>query len=431
MKWFTPLLCFCALTSTSLMAFDEEYYEMYDESLLPEEELEEVLYAPELSFSEEPEELADSSSLFALQEERTELPSDFLRDKLMPIGLPVVSLFHSARESLFFNTHFSHSHPLEATGDFFLLPARYLFGGKRVQIQTEEGQKSYKVDQHFTYRKKHWLKTITSIATLPLSYTVGVVCKGLSYLSPSVRRKHRELKKQLTTPSDAIVSRVHEKYDLPDLYSEEVVPCLNYDRPIGLTRKQKIEINALQEISDLLDQYEIPYWIDCGTYLGAYRYGGIIPWDWDIDLAIFVDDHDNVKRLLASLDSDKYQIQDWSSYSKPKTFLKLYVKETKNFIDIYHYQVNEKKQEVGYLFTYIDSPFPDSWKASEMKCIKPLTYAQMFPLRQAEFDGLIVWAPRDTVAFLESKYGPNLEPTMVWNKETNSYEKVLDHPYYQ
>lgn len=402
-----------------LVAFDEEI-EFSTEGVF-----EEIVYASEVAVKERVVEPV------AIEEERAELPSDFLRDALMPIGIPVLSFFHAARESVFFNTHFSHAHTMEAVGDFFLLPARYLFAGKRVQVQTSQGERNYEVKQHFSYRSKHWLKTLVSVATLPLSYTAGTACKVLSYLSPTVRRKHRALKRYLTSSTEHIVSRVQEKYDLPDLYSEEVIPCLEYDRPIGLTRKQRIEVNALKEISEILDHHEIPYWIDCGTYLGAYRYGGIIPWDWDIDLAIFVDDHDNVKRLLSTLDPDKYQIQDWSSYSKPKTFLKLYVKETKNFIDIYHYQVDEKKQQIGYLYTYIDSPFPESWKASEMKCIKPLSYDQMFPLKQAEFDGLVVWAPNDTIGFLESKYGPNLEPTMVWNKETHGYEKVKDHPYFQ
>ncbi|MEN9344446.1 MAG: hypothetical protein RLZZ453_1233 [Chlamydiota bacterium] len=361
-------------------------------------------------------------------QEREELPTSFVRDIMMPVGMPLVSFFHAARESLFFNTHFSTANPLEAVGDFFLTPSRYLFAGKRIQaIQTEEGW-NYEVKQHYSYRRKHWLKSLVSFATLPFSYTLGATFKGLSYLSPHVRRKHRALKRAHPIISHSLS---YEQKGLPLLHCDEEIPCLSYTRPIGLTKKQRLEITALKEIAELLDTHNIPYWIDCGTCLGAYRYGGIIPWDWDIDLSIFVDDHENVKNLLSTMDPAKYQIQDWSSYTRPKTFLKLYIKETQNFIDIYHYQINEEEQTVGYLFTYLDSPFPMSWKRSELKCTKPLPYSAVFPLKKAHFDNLTVWAPSDTVTFLESKYGPHLEPTMVWNETTQTYDKVTDHPYYR
>ncbi len=153
--------------------------------------------------------------------------------------------------------------------------------------------------------------------------------------------------------------------------------------------------------------------------------------DWDIDISILAPDHENVKKLLLGLDPKKYQIQDWSSYSKPNTFLKLYVKETKNFLDIYHYQINEEDKTVGYLYSYLDSPFPKSWKKEELKFIKPIKYEDVFPLKKAKFENLTVWAPNNVVAFLQSKYGENLDPVMVWDEESNCYLKVKDHPYYK
>ncbi len=180
----------------------------------------------------------------------------------------------------------------------------------------------------------------------------------------------------------------------------------------------------------MLESHNILYWLDCGSCLGAYRYGGIIPWDWDIDISILLPDHDNVKKLLSGLDPKKYQIQDWSSYSKPKTFLKLFVKETKNFIDIYHYEINEEKRTVGYLFTYLDSPFPKSWKKAELKCITPLAFEDVFPLKKARFENLTLRAPNHVVEFLQSKYGQNLDPVMVWDQESKTYHKVANHPYY-
>jgi len=91
------------------------------------------------------------------------------------------------------------------------------------------------------------------------------------------------------------------------LHCDEFIPCQQHKRPSHLTKKQQVEREAFKEIIALLEANNIIYWIDCGTCLGAYRYGGIIPWDIDIDIAIFPSDHDNVKRLLSSMDPEKYQ----------------------------------------------------------------------------------------------------------------------------
>lgn len=41
----------------------------------------------------------------------------------------------------------------------------------------------------------------------------------------------------------------------------------------------------------------IPYWIEGGTLLGAYRHGGFIPWDGDADLAYYSKDQERIWAL--------------------------------------------------------------------------------------------------------------------------------------
>ena len=53
-----------------------------------------------------------------------------------------------------------------------------------------------------------------------------------------------------------------------------------------MTKKQTVEIGAFKDVVTLLEQHNIIYWVDFGTCLGAYRYGGVIPWDWDTDISI-------------------------------------------------------------------------------------------------------------------------------------------------
>ena len=366
----------------------------------------------------------------AAEEEGRQVPKDFVRDVMQPFGIPVVSSFHAIRESLFLNTKVPNASLLEKIGDFFLTPSQYLFAGKQIVLGASENA-DFEVRQRFQYESLHWLKSLASLIAFPLCEGLGTAFKGLAYLSPEVRKHHEKIEKAM---KESPIKTHLENYRLKgieNVHCEEFISCQGHKRPSHLTRKQKIEIQALKELSELLDEHKIIYWIDCGTCLGAYRYGGIIPWDWDIDISILLPDHDNVKKILSKLDPEKYQIQDWSSYSKPKTFLKLYIKETKNFIDIYHYQIDEENHKVQYFFTYLESPFPHSWKKAELKCMKPLKYEEMFPLKKASFDHLTVWAPNNVVAFLQSKYGENLDPTMIWDEELQTYKKVEDHPYYR
>lgn len=357
------------------------------------------------------------------------VPTNFIRDVMQPIGVPVVSSYHTMRESLFLNTKIENANSIESIGNFFLAPSQYLFAGKKIIVKDPDAL-DCEVVQTFSYQRLHWLKTLASIIALPIGEIIGTAFKGLAYLSPEVRKRHQKISQVLKSALVNSHREIYQQKGIHDLHSNAFIPCQGHKRPSTLTKKQKVEIQALKDVIEVLEAHNIVYWIDCGTCLGAYRYGGIIPWDWDIDISIFLHDHENVKKVLSQLDPEKYQIQDWSSYSKPKSFLKLYVKETKNFIDIYHYQINEEERTVGYFFTYLDSPFPHSWKIAEIKCMKPLKYEEMFPLRKAKFDNLTVWAPNDVVTFLQSKYGENLDPTMVWDEESKTYQKVEDHPYY-
>jgi phosphorylcholine metabolism protein LicD len=349
------------------------------------------------------------------------------REILQPLGMPVVSVWHSMRESLLLNYARQDAEGVEALGDWILTPYRYLLGGSDVTL-SESG---YAITPSSNYRKYNGLKTTLSLIALPVSATLGPIIKKIGLFFPSSKTSYKQFKAWKRSSPLISYHSTYKNQGISSFFSDDLAPCLHLARPSTISKAHLIELEAFQEVCTLLKKHDIVFWLDCGSALGAHRYQGMIPWDDDIDISIIASDHHNVKKLLSTLSPKKYQIQDWSSHLYPYTFLKLYIKKTKTLIDIYHYTLDPVKKEATYFYTYKDTPFPKQWKRSEEVMTDPIPYAVIFPLKRASFDGIEVWVPHDLEQFLHYKYGKDLSPTMVWNEHKQSYLKVKNHPYWK
>ena len=54
-----------------------------------------------------------------------------------------------------------------------------------------------------------------------------------------------------------------------------------------LQRWQGLQLETMQRLHEFLGAQELVYWLDAGSVLGLVRHSGFIPWDDDIDLAMF------------------------------------------------------------------------------------------------------------------------------------------------
>ncbi|MBQ7344998.1 MAG: LicD family protein [Oscillospiraceae bacterium] len=69
--------------------------------------------------------------------------------------------------------------------------------------------------------------------------------------------------------------------------------------PNQLNDTQKYILHVLREVTRVLDELQIPYYMQGGTMLGAIRHEGFIPWDDDVDLGIPRADYERLLKTVA------------------------------------------------------------------------------------------------------------------------------------
>jgi len=70
----------------------------------------------------------------------------------------------------------------------------------------------------------------------------------------------------------------------------------------------KIALTLLNEVTDIMDKYNVRYWLDFGTLLGIVRENRILPWDDDMDISIFEEDEQiMIEKVMPELKSMRYR----------------------------------------------------------------------------------------------------------------------------
>lgn len=67
-----------------------------------------------------------------------------------------------------------------------------------------------------------------------------------------------------------------------------------------LNDTQKYILHVLREVTCVLEELKIPYFMQGGTMLGAIRHDGFIPWDDDVDLGIPRADYDRMLKEVSA-----------------------------------------------------------------------------------------------------------------------------------
>lgn len=78
-----------------------------------------------------------------------------------------------------------------------------------------------------------------------------------------------------------------------------------------LNDTQRYILQVLQEVIRVLDELNIPYYMQGGTMLGAIRHDGFIPWDDDVDLGIPRADYERMLKQVSPLLPDNLELRTY------------------------------------------------------------------------------------------------------------------------
>ncbi len=86
-----------------------------------------------------------------------------------------------------------------------------------------------------------------------------------------------------------------KEYDARINSNHELISTLllDYDlKPKGILKNmQTLSQELLDFAVNICNKHDLNYWITAGTFLGAYRHGGFVPWDDDIDMGLMRKDY--------------------------------------------------------------------------------------------------------------------------------------------
>ena len=80
------------------------------------------------------------------------------------------------------------------------------------------------------------------------------------------------------------------------------------ERVLSLEEIKQVELDILKYLHELCEKYQIKYFIDFGTLLGAVRHKGFIPWDDDTDISLARDEFEKLYKVLKNENHPYYKL---------------------------------------------------------------------------------------------------------------------------
>uniref|UniRef100_UPI00398F0A3B ribitol 5-phosphate transferase FKRP n=1 Tax=Pristiophorus japonicus TaxID=55135 RepID=UPI00398F0A3B len=156
-------------------------------------------------------------------------------------------------------------------------------------------------------------------------------------------------------------------------------------------------LRALREttkyVIGILESSGVRYWLEGGTLLGAVRHQDIIPWDYDVDLGIYLEDVENCE-FLRSLDSGS--VVDENGYVWEKAV-------EGDFYRVQYSESNHLHVDLWPFYAREGIMTKNTWTDHKQDVEFPEHFLK--PLVPMQFAGVNALAPNNHRRFLELKFG--------------------------
>lgn len=172
------------------------------------------------------------------------------------------------------------------------------------------------------------------------------------------------------------------------------------DERKNATKFRENGAKIIKLVKSRLDDFEVPFWLSSGTLLGWYRQCDFIVYSGDIDIGVFIKDHDN--DLLAKLQRSSFSLEH--KFGKPE--------------DSLQYAFNMGAIKLDIFFFYEDKFLRKYWNGgTDYDSGDKYKYLfSKFNLCWTEFFDMKVRVPCETETYIKDNYGPNwFSPVKKWD----------------
>jgi len=170
-----------------------------------------------------------------------------------------------------------------------------------------------------------------------------------------------------------------------------------------------IALKMLKDVTDLLDQHSIPYWLEGGTLLGVIRENRLLPWDNDLDISIKNSHLDRLQQALKELNwRYRVRVREFEKNEPP------FQKSAIRLIKIKNRKLLFFSGEVSLdIFIKFEKDNETFWQIGDKRKSVPSRFYD--ELLKYEFDGKEYLVPKLYREYLTFRYGDWQTVVKEWN----------------
>lgn len=184
-------------------------------------------------------------------------------------------------------------------------------------------------------------------------------------------------------------------------------PDIRHMADTSMRQSQLVMTRMLQIFHLIATRHNIRYWLSSGTLLGAARHKGFIPWDYDVDIEMPLQDYIKFykvgsKELPNDIFFQNSETDVYLKLAKPEDLVFPFHHEIGYYTSPLNHRLRDRASCYGYCLLY-DCEWHDGLMIDLFVSEKETN--DVFPLGEMEFEGFVFPVPKNWSGILKETYG--------------------------